>query len=225
MPHRPIAAVVLLFAALAPVAGRAAEATYAIDPVHTRVMFAVSHAGFSNALGTFSGSTGTLVFDPDDWESARVDVEVPLKRLDLGDAKWNAAVLARNFLDADAHPVAHFVSTRIEPIDATHATVVGNLTLRGVTREVRLDATFHQLKRHPLPPFRRTAGFSATTTFSRKLFTMTAWPSVVGDEVELRIEAEATRSRADADDAMPATDATTTPAPSAEPAPATTTTP
>lgn len=225
MPHRPIAAVVLLLAALAPAAGRAAEATYAIDPVHTRVMFAVSHAGFSNALGTFSGSTGTLVFDPDDWKTARVDVEVPLKRLDLGDAKWNAAVLARNFLDADAHPVAHFVSTRIEPIDATHATVVGNLTLRGVTREVRLDATFHQLKRHPLPPFRRTAGFSATTTFSRKLFTMTAWPSVVGDEVELRIEAEATRSRADADDAMPATDATTTPAPPVEPAPATTTTP
>ena len=231
MPHRPIAAVALLLAALAPAAARAAEATDAIDPVHTRVMFAVSHAGFSNALGTFSGSTGTLVFDPDDFKTARVDVEVPLQRLDLGDAKWNAAVLAKNFLDAQAHPVAHFVSTRIEPIDATHATVIGNLTLRGVTREVRLDATFHQLKRHPLPPFHRTAGFSATAKFSRKLFAMTAWPSVVGDEVELRIEAEAVRSRADADDALPANAATVAPAASVapdasvEPAPATTTTP
>jgi polyisoprenoid-binding protein YceI len=230
MPHRRIAAMFALLACLAPAfAAHAAEATYAIDPVHTRVMFAVSHAGFSNALGTFSGTTGTLVFDPDDFTTARVDVQVPLQRLDLGDAKWNAAVLAKNFLDAQAHPAAHFVSTRIEPIDATHATVIGQLTLRGVTREVRLDATFHQLKRHPLPPFHRTAGFSATTKFSRKLFAMTAWPSVVGDEVELRIEAEAVRSRGNADnnadDAMPANDATTMSAPSVEPAPTTTTTP
>ena len=66
------------------------------DPVHTRVLFAVEHAGFSHALGTVSGSTGTLVFDRDDWTSARLDVQVPLQRLDLGDEKWNKAVLASN---------------------------------------------------------------------------------------------------------------------------------
>ncbi|MDQ3056972.1 MAG: YceI family protein, partial [Pseudomonadota bacterium] len=80
------------------------------------------------------------------------------------------------------------------PVDAQHAAVYGTLTLHGVSNEVRLDVTFNALKRHPLPPFRRTAGFSATTTLSRKAFGIDAWPSVIGDSVELRIEAEAVRA-------------------------------
>ncbi len=178
----------------------AADVVYALDPVHTRVMFAVSHAGFSNPMGTISGTTGTLVFDPDDWSSARVEAKMPLQRLDLGDRKWNDAVLDRTFLDARHHPEATFVSTRIEKVDPTHAKVFGNLTLHGVTREVQLDVVFHQAKRHPMPPFRRTAGFSATGTLSRAAFGITSWKSVVGDAVEIRIEAEGTRTREDASD-------------------------
>src|SRR3546814_19033028 len=70
-------------------AASAQAARYALDPVHTRVMFELSHAGYSQAIGTVSGSTGTLVFDPGDWSVARVEVSVPLLRLDLGDATWN----------------------------------------------------------------------------------------------------------------------------------------
>ena len=81
-------------------------------------------------------------------------------------------------------------------------------TLRGVSREVVLDVTLNALKRHPLPPFRRTAGFSATTTLSRADFGISAWPSVIGDKVELRIEAEAVR-----DAAAEAPPATTEPTP------------
>lgn len=185
---------------LLPVTAAAAPATYAIDPVHTRVQFAISHAGFSQAIGTVSGSSGTLVFDPDDWSTARLQVSVPMDRIDMGDAAWNKAVLAGNLLDAADHPQAIFTSTQVVPVDATHAHVTGTLELHGVAREVVLDVTFNQLKRHPLPPFRRTAGFSATTTLSRKDFGITAWSSVIGDVVQLRIEAEATRARtADAD--------------------------
>ncbi|MFS8063732.1 MAG: YceI family protein [Luteimonas sp.] len=192
----------LLLGLLLPIAAVARPASYTLDPVHTRVMFAVSHAGFSHALGTVSGSTGTLVFDPDDWTTAQLQVSIPIARFDLGDAKWNQAVGARNLLDVQAHPVATFVSTRIEPKDANHAAVCGTLQLRDVGHEVCLDVTLNQLKRHPLPPFRRTAGFSATATLSRKDFGITAWPGVIGDDVELRIEAEAIRSgRADAQDA------------------------
>lgn len=190
-------AVLLCLLACVAFAARAGRAHYALDPVHTRVLFSVSHAGFSQALGTVSGSTGSLEFDPDDLGSARIEAKVPLARLELGNSKWNAATA--KLLDADAHPVASFVSTRVEPVDATHAIVTGNLTLRGVTQEVRLAVTFNQLRRHPLPPFRRTAGFSATTTLSRQAFGITQWPGVIGDAVELRIEAEAVRARAPAD--------------------------
>jgi polyisoprenoid-binding protein YceI len=196
-------------------AAAAGPATYAIDPVHTRVVFLVEHAGFSHAMGAISGSSGTLRFDRDDWRSARLDVTVPITRLDLGDAKWNAAVLASNLLDGERHPDARFVSREITGVDADHARVCGELTLREVTGPVCMDVTFNALKRHPLPPFRRTAGFSATATLSRKAFGITAWPSVIGDEVRLLIEAEAVRQRSPDPDMDPdaAGDAPETPPP------------
>lgn len=198
-PCLPLGAALLLVP-LSALPAQAASAAYELDPVHTRVMIAVEHAGFSKALGTVSGSSGHLQFDPEDWTTAKLEVSVPLQRLDLGDEKWNKAVLARNLLDVEEFPTATFVSTRIEPIGPQHASVYGTLTLHGVPKEVKLDVTLNALKRHPLPPFRRTAGFSATATLSRAEFGIDAWKSVIGDSVELRLEVEATRTRKDADD-------------------------
>ncbi len=198
--------------ALLPPALHAERARYTLDPVHTRVVFAIGHAGFSQAIGTVSGSQGQLDFDPQDWRSAHVDVQVPLTRLDLGDEKWNRAALARNLLDAGRYPEAHFVSTEITPVDAQRARVEGVLTLRGVSRPVTLDVTFNALKRHPLPPFRRTAGFSASTRISRSAFGIDAWPSVIGDEVTLQMEVEAVRdARAGDTPDMPPASADTAP--------------
>lgn len=213
----PFRRAVSVFAAALSLAGPVAAGepeVYRLDPVHTRVMFAIDHAGFSKAIGTVSGSTGQLVFDPDDWRSAQLRASVPMARIDLGDAAWNRATLAGNLLDAEDHPAAEFVSTRIEPIAPDHASVHGALTLHGVTREVVLDVKLNAAKRHPLPPFRRTVGFSATTTLSRKAFGIDAWPSVIGDAVELRIEAEAVRDRGETADS--ATDAPEPPSSPAE---------
>lgn len=174
-----------------PAATFAQPADYRLDPVHTRVLFAVSHAGFSQSLGTISGSTGSLAFDPDDWSTARLSVSVPMTRLELGDAAWNRATAARGLLDVAEYPVATFVSGRIVAKDPQHASVCGTLTLRGSSQEVCLDVTFNQRRRMPLPPFRRTAGFSATGVLSRKAFGIDAWPTMIGDAVQLRIEAEA----------------------------------
>ena len=175
---------------------------YRLDPVHTRVVLAIDHAGFSKAIGTVSGSTGTLWTNGEDWTDARVDVSVPLDRLDFGDADWNRAVAARGLLDSARHPVAHFVSTQVEPVDAERARVHGTRTLRGVTRDVTLEAVRNGARRHPLPPFRRTVGFSATAMLSRAEFGIDAWRSMIGDAVELRLEVEATRTRS-GDDTAP----------------------
>ncbi len=194
---RRIFAVLLAFQLLGSNAIAAEPARYNLDPVHTRVMFAIDHAGFSKAIGTVSGSTGSLTFDPEQWHGATLQATVPLARIDLGDSDWNKAALARNLLDASTYPTAEFVSTRVEPVAPDRASVHGKLTLHGVTREIVLDVKLNAIKRHPLPPFRRTVGFSATTMLSRKDFGIDAWPSVIGDSVELRIEAEATRGRAE----------------------------
>lgn len=176
-------------ATAASAAGQDRPGLYAIDPVHTRVQFSVDHAGFSRALGTVSGSEGTITFAPGQWQLARIEVVVPLERLDLGDQDWNDA--ARRILDAGDHPRAHFVSNRVEPLGPQAARVCGDLTLHGATRDFCLDVQFNQLKRHPLPPFHRIAGFSASGHLQRSDFGIDAWSSLVGDTVELRIEAEA----------------------------------
>ena len=203
-----------LLALALPFAAMAEPAHYALDPVHTRVLFAVSHAGFSQAMGTVSGSRGELWFDPEDWSSAKLTVEVPLDRLDMGDAKWTKAVQATNLLDTTKYPVARFVSKRVESVDTNHARVCGDIEIHGVAHDTCMDVTFNQLKRHPMPPFRRTAGFSATATLKRSDFGIDAWKSVIGDEVQLRIEAEAVRAGSgdddsDKNDSPPATDNTT----------------
>lgn len=167
----------------------ATAATYRLDPVHTRVVFIVGHAGLSRAIGAFSGAQGRLEFDPEHWADARVDVAVPVSTLDLGDAGWNRNVLDGTFLDAGDFPQAHFVSTAVEPAGEGRASITGTLTLRGVARPVVLDARLNALKRHPVTR-RRSVGFSATATISRRDFGIDAWPNVIDDAVQLLVEVE-----------------------------------
>jgi polyisoprenoid-binding protein YceI len=189
----------LALAALLAVSGgaQAARETYRLDPVHTRVAFQVSHAGFSRPIASFSQVQGELAFDEADWSTATLEARIPIATLDLGDGDWQQRILDRSFFDVAKFPEARFVSTRVEPVDATHAHVTGDLTLHGVTRPVTLEVTLNALRRHPLT-FRRTAGFSATGTLRRSDFGMDAWKSVVGDEVTLIIEVEAQRGGDDA---------------------------
>lgn len=188
MAVRPALLPCLLLLATPVTAGNAE--TLAIDPVHTRVLVAVGHAGFSQALGTVSGATGRVRFD-DGWQDAQVDVVIPLDRLDFGDADWNRTV--QGLLDTRRHPEARFTSTRVTPRDARHAEVCGDLSLHGSTRQLCMDVAFNRFARHPMPPFRRTAGWSATARLDRFDFGIDAWGTVIGREVEVRIELEASR--------------------------------
>jgi polyisoprenoid-binding protein YceI len=181
----------------------AAPAAYTLDPTHTRIAFRANHAGFSRALGTFTGATGTLHLDEDDWTSARLELMLPIATLDLGDPDWNRKILDGTFFDADKLPHARFVSTAVEKRDENTLHVKGELTIHGITQPVEFDATINAIKRHPLT-FRRTAGFSATLVVSRKAFGIDAWASVVDDAVEILVELEATRARTDDKAASPA---------------------
>ncbi len=191
MTFRPLA----LLACLLPLhSARAEPHRYELDPVHTRIVFFVAHAGFSRAIGTFSGVTGSLLFDPEAPTTAKVEATVPIARLDLGDAKWRVKVLDPTFFNVKKFSEAGFVSTSVEAVDPQRLRVSGELTLHGVKHPVVLDVHLNQIKRHPLS-LRTTAGFSARTTLSRSAFDMKKWKKLVGDEVEVMIEVEAVRQR------------------------------
>ena len=175
-------------------AGPVRAERFAIDPVHTRIAFQANHAGFSWPVGSFSGASGVLDFDRADWTHAHVEVKFPVASLQLGDADWQGKILDPTFFDAKQFPEARFVSTKVEPTGTDTADVSGELSLHGVTRPVLLHVKLNALARHPMT-FRRTAGFSATGTLSRKDFGMDHWAKVVGDEVRLILEVEATRDR------------------------------
>lgn len=175
---------------------QATAESFDIDPVHTRVAFMVSHAGFSNPIGTFSGSTGQLQFDEKDWGQSSVSVTVPVTTLNLGDTNWQEKILDGTFFDSKKFPVATFVSRSIEKLSENTGIAHGTLSIRGVKQPVSLNFTLNALKRHPMN-FKKTIGFSATATVSRKAFDMGAWGNVIGDDVKIIIELEATRSKAE----------------------------
>ena len=192
----PLALPVLMLAMATPPASGSDGALggYRVDPVHTRVLLGIDHAGYSTALGTISGSTGAIAFDPGDWSRSKLRVSVPLGRLDFGDDDWNRA--ARGMLDAERFPEAVFVAGDVRRENDDHARACGTLTLHGTSAPFCLDVRFNQLRRAPLPPFARTIGFSASGTLSRSAFGVDDWSNMVGDEVTFRIEVEASRDDA-----------------------------
>lgn len=199
MPSLRFAALALLLILLPSMTHANALAPYRLDPVHSRVVFAVMHDGYSRVIGTFAKPNGTLWFDPEDWANSRVEVNIDLATLDLGDADFNARIARSDYLDTHEHRYAHFRSTRVEPHSATRATVHGVLSLRGQDTAISLDVTLNRQARSAWS-LRRTVGFSATAILSRAALDMRAHRSAVGDEVELRIEVEAVRMPRDAAD-------------------------
>ena len=190
MKFKFFATVFFLFAGNA----SAATETFDIDPVHTRVAFLVSHAGFSNAIGTFSGSTGQLQFDEKDWSQSSITVSIPVASLNLGDEDWQKKILDGTFFDVGKYAKASFVSQRVEKISDTNGIAHGVLTIRNISQPVSLDFSLNSLKRHPLN-FKRTIGFSATAKISRKAFGMDAWSTLIGDDVKIMIELEAAKAK------------------------------
>lgn len=183
----------LLFAlALAcPTAADAAD-KYIFDPVHTQVLFSVSHLGFSHSHGRFLKFDGNFTFDEQAPETSSVEVTINTDSLDLGSDEWNAHVKGKDFLNVEKFPQMTFKSAKIEKTGDNTGYLTGDLTLLGVTRPVTLAVTFNGAGIHPYTK-NRIAGFSATGMIKRSEFGMTGSLPAVGDEVMLTIEVEGLR--------------------------------
>lgn len=185
--------VIALLLAIGCGAAQARSERYTFDKVHSQIQFHVSHLGFSMSEGEFHDWDGSFRFDPEDWSTATVDVTIKVDSLDMDNAGWNRVMLGKKYFNAKAHPTMRFVGTQLRQIDAKRGSLLGELTLLGVTRPVTLEVSFNRVGVHPYSGL-NVAGFSASTVIQRSDFGMPEAIPDVGDEVRISLEIEGTRS-------------------------------
>ena len=168
----------------------AAPVQYDFDPSHSQVVFEYNHLGFSNSTARFNVKDGTISFDAADIASAKVDVTLNVAGISLGDATWQEHVSADKWFNVAAFPEARFVSTKVEKTGEKTMSVSGNLTLKGATVPVTLQATLNQAGPHPFSK-KPALGISASGTIKRSEFGISEYLGGISDEVQIRIELEA----------------------------------
>ncbi len=160
--------------------------TYQVEPSHSQIVFAYDHMGFTNNLGVIAEPTGTLTLDKANPAASKVTVTVPMTNIHTGIAKLDQEFQSAGFFDTAKFPTATFVSTGVKPDGATSAEIIGNLTIKGITKPVTLDAQFYGAGANPMNK-KENVGFVATGSIKRSDFGMGMAVPVVGDAVELKI--------------------------------------
>jgi polyisoprenoid-binding protein YceI len=168
-----------------------------IDSSHSSVHFAVRHLVIARVRGTFARWTGTVQAPGGDFSKATIDVTIDASSIDTGVAQRDTHLKSPDFFDVEKYPELHFVGKRVQPRSGKDVDVIGDLTIRGITREVVLHVEQHGQAKDPWGNVR--AAFTAKTAIDRKDFGLT-WNQllesggvVVGDRVEIDAEIEAVK--------------------------------
>ncbi len=166
---------------------------YVVEGSHTQILFAYDHMGFTNNFGVISNPSGTLSLDPKNPSAAKLSIEIPIANIATAIPKLNEALASPQFFDAAKFPTATFVSTSLK-VDGTTADLRGNLTIKGVTKPIKLDVTFYGAgKGIPQMGGKENVGFSATGVIKRSDFGLGYGVPLVGDDIELKISAAFTK--------------------------------
>jgi len=167
------------------------------DYVHSGIDFTVRHLLVSKVRGRFTRWTGSFAFDEEDISKSNVEVSIDVASVDTNESSRDTHLRSGDFFDAEAHPKMTFESRRVEPKGSDLLLVTGDLTLRGVTKEVQLHVERGGVMAKD-PWGKRRAGFVATTKINRKDFgvsfnqTLDQGGLALGEEVAIAIEIEAT---------------------------------
>ncbi len=167
---------------------------YSIDPSHTQVYASYLHAGFSNIAIRFNTVEGEFQFDAAKPTNSSLNVKVPISSIDTGVDALDTHLAAADFFDAAQFPEATFKSTKVTSSGEKTLTLLGDLTIHGVTKPVSFEVTINGIGPHPMKKV-ATAGFDAVTKIKRSDFGVGRYVPMVGDEVTLRITMEASEAK------------------------------
>ena len=180
----------LVLAGTAAVPAQAAEATYRVDPEHTYPSFEADHMGLSLWRGKFNRTEGSIALDKSA-ETGSVDVRIDVTSVDFGHEKLNEGAQGKELFDTAGYPQATYRGRLQAFADGKPGEVVGDFTLRGVTRPLTLKILTFKCTPHPV--FKReVCGADAEGSFQRDEYGMTAGKEYGFDmTVKLRIQVEA----------------------------------
>lgn len=168
--------------------------TWEVDPAHSSVEFSVKHMGIANVRGKFGEFAGTL-----DMKDALADCgargTVEVASINTGEEQRDAHLRSADFFNVEQHPQITFQSTHVEAIDDESSRVTGNLTMHGITKEVRLDVLIQGTDTDPWGNLR--VGLEVVGVLNRRDFDMKfnqalgSGNVLVGDKVKMSLEISA----------------------------------
>ncbi len=177
-----------------------AQENWQVDGAHSTVNLAVRHMVISKVRGRFGKWSAKLQLDTAELTRSSVEVDIEAASIETGVADRDAHLRSPDFLDAAKYPTLRYRSRRVEAVSKERLRVVGDLTIRDVTREVVLDVEYGGQGKDPWGNTR--VGFTATTALNRKDFGLT-WNQaletggvLVADRVDVEIELQAIKQAA-----------------------------
>lgn len=169
----------------------AAPVDYKIDPTHTATVFSWNHFGFSTPSANFSDIQGVIKVDNAKPSNSSVEVTIPVSSVNTNVTALDKEFQQEAWFNAAKYPNITFKSTKVETKDKKHFKITGNLTVKGITKPVVLNAVLNKQGEHPMAKV-PAIGFNATTSFNRSEFGIGNYVPNVGDKITVNITTEAT---------------------------------
>ncbi|HEY9490089.1 MAG TPA: YceI family protein [Chryseosolibacter sp.] len=165
-----------------------------LDPTHSQIGFKVKHMMITNVSGSFGKFDAKVETLGNDFSTATIDFTADLNSLSTGNTDRDNHLKSGDFFDISQHPQLRFVSTKVEKKDEENLVLQGDLTIRGVTKPVKLDVEFGGIGKDPWG--NEKAGFTIAGKINRTDFSLNwntaleAGGVLVGEEVKLYAELE-----------------------------------
>lgn len=176
----------------------AAAPEWKVDPAHSGIYFDINHI-YSTVKGFFNEFEGVIAFDPANLKESRFDFKVKVKSINTNNSKRDADLQSGNFFEVDKYPEMTFKSSAITHTDGNQYAVEGKLTVKDVSKDIKIPFTFFGTKQHPLNPKLDVAGFEARMDIDRLAYHVGTEKfyqlGVLGKDVNVLVTIEASRDK------------------------------
>ncbi|VAW31263.1 hypothetical protein MNBD_CHLOROFLEXI01-3933 [hydrothermal vent metagenome] len=168
--------------------------SWQIDQSHSNIYFTARHMMISKVRGRFETFSGSVNFDEANPINTSVNIEVDLASLNTREEQRDEHLKSPDFFDVENHPTMRFVSSRVEQVDEQNGRLYGNLTIKGISKEIVLDVAYAGTAKSPWGGV--SAGFSARGVINRKEWGLTynqvleTGGVLIGEKINIEIELE-----------------------------------